>query len=317
MELWDFLKEAGIAYEHNVSLSKKSWIRTGGNCAIWICPQTVQQLETACRYLYANKIEFDIVGQTSNIFFHSSYEPQVVVSTIHVNDYAIQDNILTADCGVSVMKLAKGLLEKGYAGFSGLTGLPGTVAAAVCNNAGCFDCSIVSMLKSVELISPDGDVLIVEKDALGYSHRSSALKRKELKGIVLRVTLNLSRADNVEEERTKELAAKQYRAKYQQGYKANLGSVFASKKLKSNMRNRIASLLSNLIGRKDLLRRRNVFRNLALWLYGYSDLDAYVSERQINTFVWKDEQAECKFERYKHMMNEVYDEAQIEIEEKF
>lgn len=312
-----YLQSQNIPFELNVSLSKKSWIKTGGNCAVWISPQTVQQLATSCRYLYANKIVFDIVGQTSNIFFHSSYEPQVVVSTIHVNDYIVQDNALTADCGVSVMNLAKNFLEKGYAGFSGLTGLPGTVAAAVCNNASCFDCSIVSMLKNVELLLPDGNVITVGKDALGYSHRSSALKRKEFEGVVLRVTLNLTHADNLEEERAKELAAKQYRAKYQQGYKANLGSVFASRSLKPNMRNRIASLLSKLIGRKDLLRQRSVFRNMALWLYGYRDLEAYVSKRQINTFVWKDEQAEYKFERYKQMMNEVYDKAQIEIEEKY
>lgn len=312
-----YLQSQNIPFELNVSLSKKSWIKTGGNCAVWISPQTVQQLATSCRYLYANKIVFDIVGQTSNIFFHSSYEPQVVVSTIHVNDYIVQDNALTADCGVSVMKLAKNLLENGYAGFSGLTGLPGTVAAAVCNNASCFDCSIVSMLKNVELLLPDGNVITVGKDALGYSHRSSALKRKEFEGVVLRVTLDLSQADNMEEERAKELAAKQYRAKYQQGYKANLGSIFASKNLKSNMRNQIASLLSSLIGRKDLLRRRRVFCKLVLLLYGYSDLTEYVCDRQINTFVWKDEQAECKFERYKQMMSEVYDDVQIEIEEKY
>lgn len=312
-----YLQSQNIPFELNVSLSKKSWIKTGGNCAVWISPQTVQQLATSCCYLYANKIVFDIVGQTSNIFFHSSYEPQVVVSTVHVNNYSIQNDVLTADCGVSVMKLAKELLENGYAGFSGLTGLPGTVAAAVCNNAGCFDCSIVSMLQSVELLSPDGEVITVDKDALGYTHRSSALKRKELEGVIIRVTLDLSRADNLEEERAKELAAKQYRAKYQQGYKANLGSVFASRMLKSNMRNRIASLLSKCLGRKDLLKRRIVFRNLVLWLYGYRDLDAYISDRQINNFVWKDELAERKFARYKQMMDEVYDDAQIEIEEKY
>lgn len=317
MELITYLVENNIPFEEKVSLSKKTWIKTGGVCAFWVTPQSIEQLTEICRFLYANSIAFDIVGQTSNIFFHSSYEPQVVVSTIHINDYSIQDNFLTSDCGVSVMKLAKNLLEKGYAGFSGLTGLPGTVAAAVCNNAGCFDCSIVSLLHSLELLSPDGEVIIVDKEALGYTHRSSALKRKELKGVVLRVTLSLNRADNVDQEKIKEQEAKQYRTKYQQGYKANLGSVFASKKLKSNMRNQIASLLSNFIGRKDLLRRRRVFRNMVLWLYGYRDLEAYVSKRQINTFVWKDEQAEYKFERYKQMMNEVYDKAQIEIEEKY
>lgn len=69
--------------------------------------------------------------QTSNIFFHSTYNPEAVISTIGVKDYVLVNDILTVDCGVSVVKLAKGMLEQGYAGFHGLTILPGTVASAI------------------------------------------------------------------------------------------------------------------------------------------------------------------------------------------
>lgn len=68
-----------------------------------------------------------------------------------------------------------------------------------------------------------------------------------------------------------------------------------------------------------LLRKepRYIQKKSILLLYGYRDLDAYCSDRQINTFIWKDEKAEAAFERYKEMMNKVYKKLQIEIEEKF
>ena len=97
MGLLDFLKEADIAYEENVALSKKSWINTGGICGCWITPTSVGQLTEVCKYLQSNGIKFDIVGQTSNIFFHSTYNSQVVVSTVKVNGYSIEGNTLVCD----------------------------------------------------------------------------------------------------------------------------------------------------------------------------------------------------------------------------
>jgi len=99
MNLLSFLTETGTPFEKNVPLSKKTWIKTGGICGCWISPTSVEQLAEVCRYLQSNGIKFDIVGQTSNIFFHSTYNPEVIVSTARVNNYNIDGDIITCDCG--------------------------------------------------------------------------------------------------------------------------------------------------------------------------------------------------------------------------
>lgn len=317
MELITFLVENNIPFEEKVSLSKKTWIKTGGVCAFWVAPLSIESLTEICRFLYANSITFDIVGQTSNIFFHSTYYPQVVVSTVKVNQYKINDSVITCDCGVPVVKLSKDFLSRGYAGFYGLVGLPGTVASAIVNNASCFNCTLSSMLISADVLLPDGSVQTMEQTDLKYTHRSSSFKRGEIKGIVLSVKLKVQKAESIDEEYKKSEETVAYRREKQERQAGKtLGSVFASRSMKRGLRNKMVNAAMRFLS--GLLRcdSRYIQKKAILFLYGYRDLDEYCSDRQINTFIWKDNKAEVMFVRYKEMMNKVYDKPVIEIEEK-
>lgn len=313
----DFLTERNIPFEENISLTSKSWIKVGGTVALWISPTSAGQLEEICRYLFTHGVVFDLVGQTSNIFFHSTYNPEVVVSTVKVNGYKVEDDILTCDCGCNVMKLSKDMLAEGYAGFCGLTGLPGTVASAIVNNASCFGCSLSSMLISADVLLPNGNIETWGKSDFGYTHRSSVLKRKKKTGVVLTVRLGLKRSDNPKEEIKKAESAMDYRRTKQENKGRNLGSVFASRKMKKNLKNIVTVMVQTIAGAMRLMSKRRVQKNMLLWLYGYKDLAPYVSDRNVNTFVWRDERAEQMFAKYKEFIGKVFDNAVLEIEERF
>ena len=316
MDLVEFLSCQNFAFEQDAPLSKKSWIKTGGVCSYWITPCSVSQLIELCRYLYSNEIKFDLVGQTSNIFFHSTYNPKVVVSTTKINNYVVDGNDIICDCGVKVVRLAKDCLTKGYAGFYGLVGLPGTVASAVYNNAGCFDCSISSMLVSAEVLLPDGTLNTFTKDDFGFSHRSSAFKRGEKKGIILSIRMKSSRTANVETEIKKAEETVAYRKKRQEGPDKNLGSVFAEMTIKRNLKNGIATLLTKMAELFGVPNTMVFRKRILLKLYGFSNLDKYISDKQINSFVWRDSEAEHMFPQYKRFINCVYKNTVMEIEEK-
>ncbi len=317
MDFAQYLIVNQIPFEQDVALSKKTWIKTGGVCACWITPQSVEQLTEVCRFLYANSIVFDIVGQTSNIFFHSTYNPQVVVSTVRVNRYEQNDGVITCECGVSVVKLSKDFMSQGYAGFYGLVGLPGTVGSAVVNNASCFNCSLSSMLLSADVLMLDGEVKTLQKEELDFSHRSSAFKRGEIKGIVLSVKLKAEKAESIEEECRKAEETVTYRKEKQERLAGKtLGSVFASRTMKRSFRNKMINVAMRLLPKLLKCEPRYIQKKAILFLYGYRDLNEYCSDRQINTFIWKDKNAEVLFIRYKEMMNKVYDNPVIEIEER-
>ncbi len=316
MELRVFLIENEIPFEEDVLLSSKTWIKTGGVCKYWITPGSASQLKAVCEFLFNWGGYFDVVGNTSNMFFHSTYNPECVVSTVKVNQYHIDGDVIHCECGANVMKLAKDCLSQGYAGFYGLVGLPGTVASAAINNAGCFKCSISSMLVSADVLNPDGSVETLTKDGFQYTHRSSTFKRGERQGVVLSVKLKVAKAADIEEEYRKSEETKDYRKTRQEGPKLNLGSVFASRKKRRNIRNLLAGFLAKFVGLLGIYSKKRAFRKMLLMLYGYTDLDNYISDKQINCFVWRDSGAEQKFARYKEFMGKVFDDLTIEIEER-
>ena len=316
MDINTFLSNHLIPYEDNVPLNRKSWIKTGGVASLWISPVSASQLKNICRFLYSKNIAFDLVGQTSNIFFHSSYNPQVVVSTVKANQYRIEGDMLVCDCGCNVMKLAKEMLAEGYAGFYGLVGLPGTVASAAVNNAGCFSCSISEMLISADVLMSDGTITTFTKEDFGFEKRSSKFKRGVLKGVVLSVKLKLQKAESIEEEYRKSEETKLYRKTNQEGPAKNLGSVFAKMKRKRNFKNIIAGIFAKVGHLIGMGNQKLISKRILLLLYGYKELDQYISDKQINTFVWRDEKAERMFVTYKEFMGKVFDGLKIEIEER-
>ena len=68
-------------------------------------------------------------------------------------------------------------IEAGIQGFEGLIDLPGTVAASLYGNAGCYGCSISSLLKSATILTEDGEVINAGKEWFDFTKRSSSLKR--------------------------------------------------------------------------------------------------------------------------------------------
>ncbi|SHK29150.1 FAD-binding protein [Xylanibacter ruminicola] len=314
--LKSFLDTFHIEYEMDVALSQKTWIKTGGTCGCWITPHDVTQLTELCRWLYKEKLEFEVVGQTSNMFFHSTCSPTVVVCTTRVNDYSQEGDIVTCGCGTNVMRLSKDLMEQGYAGVCGLTSLPGTVASAVVGNAGCFKCSITALLQSLDCLLPDGTIKTYNCKDLLLSQRSSAFKRGELEGVILRVRLHLEKAADMEEEKCKAARSTQWRKLNQEGPAKNLGSTFAVLKMRKNLRNITAFCIAYMGNKLRIGSYRRLLKKGLLRLYGYHRIDAYVSDKNVNTFVWRDEQAERMFPIYKEMMNKIYNHATLEIEEK-
>lgn len=316
-DLFRYLSRLQIRYEQNVLLSRKTWIKMGGVCSCWITPNSVQQLKEVCSYLYRNNMQFDIVGQTSNIFFHSTYNSDVVVSTVKVNQYEIKDDVIICDCGVSVIKIANDCMAQGYAGFYGLVGLPGTIASVVVNNASCFNCSISSMLLSADVLLPDGSVRTLTKKGFGFIKRSSVFKRKKDNGIILSVKLQLQKADNVDEELLKAENTKVWRKIHQEGYAKNLGSIYAKRQIKRNVKNILSVICMKTASWLGIASPAVVQKRMLLWLYGYKDLDQYISDKNLNIFVWRDEYAESAFERYKQFMSKVFCNLELEIEEKY
>lgn len=128
--------------------------------------------------------------------------------------------------------------------------------------------------------------------------------------------LKLEKAQSIEDEKRKSEETKLYRKTRQEGPAKNLGSVFAHKVMKRNFKNMMVSLIVKMAGAMGVSSQAKLKKRTLLWLYGYRDLDKYISDKNINTFVWKDVNSETAFKRYKEFMSRVHKSLELEIEEK-
>lgn len=321
MELSAFLQTEHIPYEENISLRKRTWIHRGGNARYYIVPETIEQLRELVTYLYKEQIEFKLVGHTSNLYIRNTTDIDIVISTIHLNHYEEIEGKYICECGVAVAGLSAKAIEHGYAGYEGLVNLPGTVASAVVNNASCFKCSISDLLVEAEVLCPDRGIRKYTKDMFVYRERSSAFKRGEEKGILLRVTLDCSRKEAKEKLLAKAKAHTEYRKTRQEGPKQNLGSTYPTYVMRAFSKNlpAYARILLSMTSKLDKITGKKHSRK---WIYSlillcngkYNQLHRYISKYNFGCFVWRDEQADEAFDVYRSFVAKVSGMPDIEIE---
>lgn len=243
-----------------------------------------------------------------------------------MNQYTIKNDCIFCEVGVNVERLSRECVNQGIIGFEGLVGLPGTVGGAIVNNNSCFKCCIGDLLEEADVLVTDrGQVIkrVFTRADFNYSQRSSAMKCGNINGVILTVKLRKQVTTNVDVLKKKAEENITIRNNTQEGKAHNLGSVFAGVKAKrikihslgwANAPQVLAYTIANrLFYKKELFKHRKV--SWVLSLYGFSDIVKYVSPKNINCFIWRDDGADEAFGRYCDFMKRyaVYKDMEIEI----
>lgn len=309
-----FLQENSIEYDHKISLKKRTWIKRGGVVDYWVKPTSIAQLTILVSYLNLKNIDYEVVGATSNIYFMDSYNTQIIISTLKIKGVEKTDSQIKCECGVQVASLARECVDLGVTGFSGLVNLPGTVAAAVCNNSGCFGSCISDQLEYV-LVYKNGGVEKLSFDDMQFSHRSSVLKRKERSEIILYVVFKRKQAEDVQKEKENANRATNIRKTIQEKPLLNLGSVYSHLSYRKNLKYYLVLAVKGIVlitsSRAKAVKSAI---DMQVKQYGYEDIRSYISDKNINTFIWKDEKSVDAFERYKGLMSKIFINPISEIE---
>ena len=175
--LTKYLDTQKIQYETHVDLKKRTWIHRGGIAGIYISPASADELETIVSFLYSEDISFLLIGHTSNLYILNECNIPVVVSTAKCRYFQIEDGQLFCEAGVGVINLSKQMIKQGIKGFEYLTGLPGTIGAALVNNSSCRENSISELLVSARVVLKDGSIKIFLPEDFKYEFRNSVFKK--------------------------------------------------------------------------------------------------------------------------------------------
>lgn len=299
-----------------VNTNKISWLNIkdndflGGEINDLYYPESISELVEIVRECQSTGREYYVFGHTSNSYFLPSFSPDVVIITLYLKGYYETADTITVECGMHTKVLAKLMIDEGCSGFEGLIDLPGTVSGAVYGNSGCYDCLISDRLISVQVLTPEGNIVNYQKENLGFSNRSSFFKEKIIRGIILTIVF-AKILGNVDEIRQKAVIAHEDRIQTQPGPTNNLGSIFKKDELttKGKWICRICRFAAKILHMSE---HDHFILKLKLLLAGYPHLEKYLFDT--NRFMWVDNNSRNAFNVYLQFRKVMYKYNEFEIE---
>ncbi len=224
----EFQKKYAEKIRRDVPLSTYSRALCGGPAKELLIADSTEALTDMARYYHSKNANFRVFGGLTNILFSDAGFDGVAILN-RADDICIEKTPggarVTAASGTPLIAVVKACAEAGLEGYEWAYGIPGTFGGAIYGNAGAFGSETAAVIASVKFLLNNHEMIALEKDALGFSYRSSKFKRQELRGTILSATFSLRNGDPCSvNEKMEEIIAKR-RTVHPEG-KGSLGSVF-------------------------------------------------------------------------------------------
>lgn len=182
-------------------LDRHTSYRIGGPADLFLPASRTDQVVAALQAAHALGVPCRIIGGASNLLVADAGVAGLVVKNL-VNEtrYAEvpgddQRVNLVAAAGCQLAAVARQSARRGLAGLVWASNVPGTVGAAVVNNAGAFGSCMAEVLERALLVDNVGATRDLGPADLAMAYRSTRLKRRELNLVVLEAELRLQRGD--------------------------------------------------------------------------------------------------------------------------
>lgn len=172
-------------------LYKHTTYRVGGPAKLFIKVQNVDELIEVIKYCRKHRIQLFVIGRGSNLLFSDKSFEGIIISLEDMNQYHVNGSEVTAQCGVTMIKLAYDCAKIGLSGFEFMGGIPGSIGGGIFMNAGAYKYDIASVVKSVTLLNEKCEVVKYSKEQMEFGYRHSICQDRH-KLIILEAEFELS-----------------------------------------------------------------------------------------------------------------------------
>ena len=179
----------------NEPMSKHTTFRIGGPADLLLMPERMEQVGELCQLFRKEGIPFLVLGNGSNVLVGDKGIRGVVIQM--GNRFAnceVSGNVLKAQAGIKLSRLAGVALEHSLTGLEFAAGIPGTFGGALFMNAGAYGGEMSQVVTVVTYLDVDGTVKEVCAKECNFGYRTSIFtKNQDL--IVLGGTVQLEEGD--------------------------------------------------------------------------------------------------------------------------
>lgn len=188
-------------------MSRHTTFRIGGPARYFISPAGEEDLAAVLRVCREKRIPWRILGNGSNLLVSDSGCEGAVISTEGFCRGQVEGSEVRAGAGLLLSRAAHLALEHSLTGMEFAAGIPGSAGGALVMNAGAYGSEMKNILKEARVMTPDGDVLVLQAEELELGYRTSCIPSKGY--IVLEAVFGLASGDHAAiEAQMKDLAAR-------------------------------------------------------------------------------------------------------------
>ncbi len=175
-----------------VPIARYTTMGIGGPAEIMVVPKTIEELKEVLEFAEIEGMPVFVLGGGSDVLFSDDGFPGLVIRMGSFNHFEKNGKSVNVGPGMILARLLVLLKDSGLSGLEPLMGIPGEVGGAVAKNAGSFGREIGDVVKSVTLLTWEGELVELPRAELGLGYRSSRIGEM---GIIVNVKLNLADGD--------------------------------------------------------------------------------------------------------------------------
>ena len=178
-------------------MSRHTTFRIGGPADYFLMPESAQETAELIRLMEESKYPYYIIGNGSNLLVSDQgFRGAVIQLFRNFSEIDVEGNVITAQAGASLAKIAQTACEEGLAGFAFAGGIPGTLGGACVMNAGAYGGEMKDVLVDVTVTDRTGRIFTIENKDLALGYRTSIIAEKGY--IVLSARIRLEPGDKEE-----------------------------------------------------------------------------------------------------------------------
>ena len=190
-QLAEILPEKNIYI--NEPMNKHTTFRIGGSADVLVTPGVSETAEVL-RLCKNHDIPVTIIGNGSNLLVGDQGIRGVVIEFGRpAEEIVIQGEQMHVTAGTMLSKAANEAAANGLSGLEFAAGIPGTVGGAVVMNAGAYGGEMKDVIRTVTVLTKEGEKQILTLEELDLGYRHSCIPENNY--IVLSAELSLQKAD--------------------------------------------------------------------------------------------------------------------------
>ena len=175
-------------------MAEHTTFRIGGPADLFLIPEKEEEIRKIRRICKEENIPLFILGNGSNLLVSDrGFRGAVLWIYKNLSHFEVQDEQIRASAGCLLSALSVAARNASLAGLEFAGGIPGTLGGAVRMNAGAYGGEMKDVIKTVRVLTPEGDIQDIPGSEMGFGYRTSIVEQKNL--AVLEAVISLKKGD--------------------------------------------------------------------------------------------------------------------------